>query len=81
MNIGHLNRLMKAETGMTVVKWLTTVRIDKAKQLILKNKKLTEIYPEVGYTNLSYFSNVFKKVCGMTPLEYRRKTLEKETID
>ena len=49
--------------------------------MILKNKKLTEIYPEVGYTNLSYFSNVFKKVCGMTPLEYRRKTLEKETID
>lgn len=81
MNIDHLNRLMKAETGMTVVKWLTTVRIDKAKQLILKNKKLTEIYPEVGYTNLSYFSNVFKKVCGITPLEYRRKTLEKETID
>lgn len=81
MNIDHLNRLMKAETGMTVVKWLTTIRIDKAKQLILKNKKLTEIYPEVGYTNLSYFSNVFKKVCGMTPLEYRRKKLEKETID
>ncbi|MBE6949346.1 MAG: response regulator [Ruminococcaceae bacterium] len=72
-----LNKIMKDETGLTAIKWLTKIRIEKAKELLLKDKKLTEIYSEVGYANLSYFSNVFKKVCGVTPLEYRRNYFEK----
>lgn len=76
LNINQLNRLMKKETGQTVIKWLTDIRIEKAKQLLMKNKKLTEIYSDVGYANLSYFANVFKKTCKETPLEYRRRTLE-----
>lgn len=78
LNINQLNHLMKEETGQTVVKWLTNIRIEKAKQLLMENKKLSEIYKAVGYTNLPYFSNVFKKVCKETPLEYRRKTLEEK---
>lgn len=72
-----LNKMIKDETGLTIIKWLTNIRIDKSKELLLQNKKLTQIYSDVGYTNISYFSNVFKKVCGVTPLEYRRNTLEK----
>ena len=72
-----LNKIMKDETGQTTIKWLTNIRIDKAKELLKQGKRLTQIYSDVGYTNLSYFSNVFKKVCGITPLEYRRNTLEK----
>lgn len=77
LDANRLNKIMKDETGQTVIKWITNIRIERAKELLLQNKRLTQIYSDVGYTNISYFSNVFKKVCGVTPLEYRRNTLEK----
>lgn len=79
IDANRLNKMIKDETGLTVIKWLTNTRIEKAKQLLMQHKKLTQIYSDVGYTNISYFANVFKKVCGETPLEYRRKAIEKNS--
>ena len=76
IGVNQLNKLMKAETGRTAIKWLTNIRMEKARELLRGNCKLGQIYIQVGYANNSYFANVFKKNCGMTPLEYRRNSRE-----
>jgi two-component system response regulator YesN len=81
LSANQLSILMKNETGLTTIKLLTNTRIDMAKKLLKENKKVSEIYTQVGYTNLSYFANAFKKACGETPVEYRRRTFEKSAKD
>lgn len=77
LTANQLSVLMKSETGMTAIKWLTNTRMEAAKRLLERNGKVSDIYTRVGYTNLSYFTNAFKKACGETPLEYRRRAIEK----
>lgn len=69
----HLSRLVKNETGMSPIQYLIHVRIEKAKSM-LKNTdaKLNEIARRVGYNDLFYFSNHFKKKVGMSPTEYKK---------
>ncbi len=65
--------IFKQETGRTFNRFLTDLRINKAKDLILyTDLKSYEIGPKVGYDNPSYFSTVFKKNTGMSPSEYRK---------
>ena len=79
IGVNQLNKLMKAETGRTAIKWLTNTRMEKARELLRGGGKLGQIYSQVGYANNSYFANVFKKNCGMTPLEYRRNAREESS--
>lgn len=72
LSVNRLNMLMKEETGDTIWKLLTKIRMEKAKQL-LENTDLSisEIYPMVGYGTSSYFSKIFKKTTGVSPQKYR----------
>jgi len=69
----HLSRLFKDELGMTIIDYLTDIRIAAAKQM-LENSDLMvkEIAEKVGYQEASYFTRVFKKNTGVSPAEYRR---------
>ncbi|MBQ1491526.1 MAG: helix-turn-helix domain-containing protein [Blautia sp.] len=70
----YLSSLFKKETGTTIGQFLMDVRIDRAKQLMKDpQKKLYEIAEQVGYEDVGYFTRVFKRACGVTPSEYRRK--------
>ena len=73
MDMYKLNRLIKQETGLTMIKWLTNTRIEKAKRLLESGEKVSDVCSRIGYLNMSYFSNVFKKQCGEAPIEYRRR--------
>lgn len=74
MNINNLNNAFKKETGDTVWKKLMKVRIQKAKQLLSQNgSKISEVYLQVGFNSLSYFSTVFRKSCGYSPQSYKKK--------
>lgn len=73
MDMYKLNRTIKQETGMTMIKWLTNTRIEKAKRLLKNGERISVVCSEIGYLNISYFSNVFKKQCGETPIDYRRR--------
>ena len=68
----HLIHLFKAETGTTPTKYLKSLRIERACQL-LQFTPLTvkEIMAEVGIRDKSHFLRDFKKVCGSAPTEYR----------
>lgn len=66
--------IFKQQTGKTFNRYLTDVRINIAKDLILyTDEKSYEIGPKVGYDNASYFSTVFKKTTGMSPSEYKKR--------
>lgn len=67
-----LTKSFKNITGITIVQYLTTVRIRKACNL-LKNTddSITEIAQECGFGNVTYFEKVFRRIHGMTPRQYR----------
>ncbi len=74
VSTGHLGRLMKQETGMTFVEYLTNLRIERAKKLLLETDVAAyEVGRQVGVEDAHYFSLVFKKNVGMTISEFRRE--------
>ena len=73
----YLSRIFKEETGIKFIVYLNNIRLKHALNLLEStNMKVYEIAEKVGYSNLSYFSTVFKKNFGINPFEYR-KTGEK----
>lgn len=76
----YLSRIFKKETGINFVVYLNNIRLKHALDLLENtNLKVYEIAENVGYSNLSYFSTVFKKNFGMNPFEYK-KTGEKDNL-
>ncbi|WP_379142515.1 helix-turn-helix domain-containing protein [Paenibacillus sp. sgz500992] len=72
VNASYLSRVFKQETGENFVNFLTRLRMEKAKSMLReKNMRVYEVAERVGYPNTAYFSKLFKKLCGMTPEEYR----------
>ena len=67
----YLSFLFKKTTGQTASEWITSFRIEKAKELLLSNVKLVEVAQRVGYGDANYFSKTFKRQTGMTPSKFR----------
>lgn len=74
MNANYLSNLLKKQTGYSYRELVQQQRIKTAEQL-LKNTKLgiTEIANYVGYDNVSFFYQLFKKQCKCLPGEYRKR--------
>lgn len=64
--------IFKEETNETFWEYLTNIRVQFAKRLLLSEMKMIEIANQVGYETAAYFSKVFKRSTGMTPTEYRK---------
>lgn len=76
----HISRKYKQETGMTLSKYITQLRISQAKSwLKQKDKSIYSISTMLGYQDEIYFSKLFKKVVGMTPFEFRNKNGQHES--
>ncbi len=72
INKSYLCTLLKKETGKTFTQLLNEIRIEKSKNLLLENKSsMLNIALQVGFNNQNYFNITFKKITGMTPIEYR----------
>ncbi|BBH22168.1 hypothetical protein Back11_35130 [Paenibacillus baekrokdamisoli] len=72
MSPNYLNSLFKKATGKNINKYLIDFRITTAMELLLKpDATVNRVAEKVGYRNLAHFSTLFKKQCGMTPMEYR----------
>lgn len=71
----YLSKLFKTETGETITDYIIAVRIERAKELLVKEPALKtyEVGEKVGYSDPAYFNKVFKKVAGFTPKEYRER--------
>ncbi|EFM10468.1 transcriptional regulator, AraC family [Paenibacillus curdlanolyticus YK9] len=71
---GHMAKLFKSHTGMTIWAYCIDIRMRAARELLLSTSlKSYEIALRVGYENSIHFSRVFKKIHGMNPIVYRRK--------
>jgi len=67
--------------GITMIDYVTSVRIDHAKRLLLtSDKNCTEICFQVGYNNQSYFTRTFKELVDMTPRQFRSLNRRKKTV-
>lgn len=80
LNPDYLSRLFKKETGMSLSEYLLMQRIKKAQELLeTTDINVSAVVMEVGYSNFSHFSKMFKKMTGYRPVDYRkykRKMLE-----
>lgn len=73
LNSSYLSRVFKKERGENFSEYLIRVRIARAQELLGGTElKTYAIAAEVGFGDAHYFSQVFKKKCGMTPAEYRQ---------
>jgi len=69
----HFHRLFKSAVGVSPSSYHTNLRMDAARRLLRETKKsITDIAFEVGYSNSSYFAQVFRKEAGLSPSDYRR---------
>ncbi|WP_333813971.1 helix-turn-helix domain-containing protein, partial [Muricomes intestini] len=72
MSPSYFSSVFGREVGRTFVEYLTDVRMDKAKELLMCSAlKTSEIGYEVGYKDPHYFSYIFKKTQDCSPKEYR----------
>lgn len=76
-NFDYLNRVFKQITHKTIFVYLCDVRINHAKELITStNMKLSEVGLAVGFSDLYYFSKVFKKATGISPSLFAKGVLK-----
>ncbi|WPR76345.1 GlxA family transcriptional regulator [Algoriphagus sp. NG3] len=67
-------RRFKAATNNTPIEYTQRVRIEAAKKFFEASRKnVSEIMFDVGYTDTKAFRDIFKKITGLTPIEYRNK--------
>lgn len=72
---GHFCRVFKQYTHMRPVEYVTNLRIERAKDLLLQEPRInvTRIAHQTGFISPSYFSKTFKSKTGMTPEAYRKQ--------
>ena len=74
----YISQLFKSEIGVGFLAYLTNIRMEQAKKLLLTTpKSIAEISEQSGYGDYRVFTKVFKKTEGITPSQYRRDFLEK----
>jgi YesN/AraC family two-component response regulator len=78
VNSSYLSQLFKQQLNKKFVDYLTEQRIEEGKRLLLHTTlRMSEIAERVGYSDLAYFSNNFKKITGSTPSEFRKSVVQK----
>lgn len=74
----HFHRLFKQVYKRTPLQYITQKRLGKAKDLLSKNKPVTEVCNEVGFESIGSFSVLFKKEIGFAPQYYRNMAYRKK---
>ena len=69
----YLSKYIKDKSGSTFSQILTSVRMQRAKSMLMtEGITIEQIATRCGYPNVEHFSRQFKKICGMSPSEYRK---------
>jgi AraC-like DNA-binding protein len=67
-------KLFKKETGLNFTAYLSRVRVEKAKNLLLNpNLRISEVAFDVGFQSLTHFNRIFRRIAGESPTQYREK--------
>ena len=73
MSVSWLRKLFKQQVGISLNKYLTNLRINKAKALMCSDLQIGDISEMVGFQDQLYFSRVFKQSTGLSPREYKNQ--------
>lgn len=81
VNKSYFCCIFKNETGMTFSNFLNRMRIEKSKQyLIQNNESILSIALSVGFNNHNYYTMMFKKLTGISPIEFRQQNKKEFTL-
>lgn len=73
LNPAYFSSVFKKDTGQNFTEYVVSVRIENAKRLLTQtNKDVIDVAYEVGYSDVKYFTKLFKKSTSLTPTEYRK---------
>ncbi|MEW5816318.1 MAG: AraC family transcriptional regulator [Spirochaetota bacterium] len=79
MSTSYFCKFFRKVTGSTLMNYIYRLRIDKAKEFILRgDMSITEIAYEVGFENHSYFNRIFRRFTKLSPKEFRRGVLRSD---
>jgi len=74
LNESYFSELFNKEVGQSFSNYLTMVRIEAAKKLLINSElSISEISFKVGYSNQSYFAKLFKNITGRTPMQFKEQ--------
>lgn len=74
VSANYLSRFFKQETGCSFIQYVTMLRMDKARELLVgTNKQIKDIVVEIGYIDVANFVRKFKNYEGITPGQYRER--------
>ncbi|MEY8000170.1 response regulator [Clostridium sp. Mt-5] len=72
LNPQYLSRFFKQKTGVTFIQYITKLRLEKAKKLLINtDKSITQIALEIGYLDAAYFSKVFLRNENLSPHKFK----------
>jgi two-component system, response regulator YesN len=72
LNPNYFSILFKDQMGKTYIKYLTELRMEKAKLLLKEGQKVIKVSEKVGYHTYRHFSDIFKKYVGVSPGQYKK---------
>lgn len=82
VSTGHLSRNYKKDTGETLLNYINTRRIEKAKKLLIEtDMPLQQVVHEIGYLDVSSFHRKFKSIVGLAPGAFRVRAHSSDTQD
>lgn len=77
MNSQYISQLFKSEIGVGFLSYLTNIRMERAKKLLLSTSlSIAEVAEQSGYGDYRVFTKVFKKAEGSTTSQFRRDFLD-----
>jgi Response regulator containing CheY-like receiver domain and AraC-type DNA-binding domain len=71
MNATYLSLLFKEKVGTSYIKYVTKLRMEQAKVMLLRGMLVNDVSKRVGYYNYRHFTELFKKYTGVTPGQFR----------
>ncbi|MDD4798228.1 MAG: helix-turn-helix domain-containing protein [Clostridia bacterium] len=74
MSEANFSQYFKKVTGITPKAYLTNIKLEKARQMIV-SKNVTEVAYDLGYENVSHFIGLFRDKYGLTPKQYKNKII------
>ncbi|MGI5875002.1 MAG: helix-turn-helix domain-containing protein [Bacillota bacterium] len=81
LNPAYFSNYFKRATGESYSGYLNKVRIEESKRLLMTDCSISEIAQRVGFSDQSYFTNVFKKIEGVSPNRWRKAHEERGEND
>lgn len=73
----YLSQMFKKEMGISIIQYIISYRIQKAKELISSgDESVSNIASRVGFVDVKHFSKTFKKITGLSPMQYKRQNMK-----